>query len=149
MYADAGSYLSNLTGPIEPLLVLLERQNDTLNGVLTFGVGLPQSQFCKRDTFVRQRSDTPACHDAMQVNGAFSVWRKNFHSLRVVDAWLRDCMDHQSLSDSPSSSPELPAFRKHRHDQAILTNVLTREGWGRDVTNGPATFMIKHDRNKA
>jgi hypothetical protein len=28
MYADTGSYL---TGPIEPLLVLLERQNDTLN----------------------------------------------------------------------------------------------------------------------
>ena len=80
---------------------------------------------------------TPCCHDAMQVNGAFSVWRKNFHSLRVVDAWLRDCMDHQSFSDSPSSSPELPAFRKHWHDQAILTNVLTREGWGRDVTSGP------------
>jgi hypothetical protein len=60
MYADAGSYLSNLTGPIEPLLVLLERQNDTLKDVLTFGVGLPQSQFCKRDAFVRQRFDTPA-----------------------------------------------------------------------------------------
>jgi hypothetical protein len=83
----------------------------------------------------------------MPVNGVFSVSRKNFHSLRVVDVWLRDCMDHQSLSDSPSASPELPSFRKHRHDQAILTNVLTREGWGRDVTNGSATFMIKHDRN--
>ena len=70
MYADAGSYL---TGPMEPLLVLLERQNDTLNGVLTFGVGLPQSQFCKHDAFVRQLCDTPVCHDAMQVNGAFSV----------------------------------------------------------------------------
>jgi hypothetical protein len=143
LYVDAGAYL---TDAVEPLLWLADHDS----GVLTFGVGLPQRAYCKRDAFVRQRCDTPKCHDAMQVNGAFSVWRKSPHARRVADAWLRDCMDHASLSDAPSvEAPELDGFIAHRHDQALLTNVLTREGWPRDTTHGDAAYMIVHDRNKA
>jgi hypothetical protein len=32
--------------------------------------------------------------------------------------------------------------------QALLTNIFTREGWAKDETNGPATFMFRHDRKK-
>jgi len=32
--------------------------------------------------------------------------------------------------------------------QALLTNLMTRENWGRDTTNGPGNFMFKHDRKK-
>ena len=143
LYVDAGAYL---TGAVDPLLWLADH-ND---GVLTFGVGLPQRAYCKRDAFVRQRCDTPECHAAMQVNGAFSVWRKSPHARRVADAWLRDCMDHAALSDAPSvQAPELDGFVAHRHDQALLTNVLTREGWPRDTTHGDAAYMLVHDRNKA
>jgi hypothetical protein len=142
LYVDAGAYL---TGAVDPLLWLADHDG----GVLTFGVGLSQRAYCKRDAFVRQQCDTPQCHDAMQVNGAFSVWRKSPHARRVADAWLRDCMDHASLSDAPSvEAPELDGFIAHRHDQALLTNVLTREGWPRDTTHGDAAYMIVHDRNK-
>jgi hypothetical protein len=92
VYADAGAYFN---GPIHPLLVLLERLDASYGGVLVFGVGTAQRSFCKRDAFVRQRCDTPACHDARQVNGALSIWRRGAHALRVVEAWLRDCQDYQ------------------------------------------------------
>lgn len=146
IYVDAGAYL---TGPIEPLLVLLERHQPDLGGVLTFGVGLPQSMHCKRDAFVRQRCDTEECHNAMQVNAAFSVWRKGPHALKVVDHWLRDCFDHQSLSEDPNVNglPNLNDYKSHRHDQALLTNVLTRERWARDTTNHEIAFMIRHDHS--
>jgi hypothetical protein len=143
LYMDAGAYL---VGDIEPL----RRMTDYYDGVLTFGVGFTQQQYCKRDAFVRQRCDTDACHKAMQVNGAYSMWRKSTHALRVVEAWLKDCTDHQSISDAPSQSgPPLEGFIDHRHDQALLTNVLVREGWPRDTTHGDVLYMVVHDRNLA
>ena len=92
IYADAGIYTES---PLHPLLVLLERLDANYSGVFTFGVGMPQRAFCKRDAFLRQRCDSPACHDAGQVNGALIVWRRGRHALRVVEAWLRDCEDYQ------------------------------------------------------
>jgi hypothetical protein len=87
----------------------------------------------------------------MQVNAAFSIWRKGPTSRRLAEAWLRDSTDFHTISDDPNVDglPNLPGFRSHRHDQATLTNVLTRDHFPRDVTNGPATFMIIHDRNKS
>jgi hypothetical protein len=119
-------------------------------GVLTFGVGLTQAHFCKRDAFVRQKCDSRRCHDAMQVNAALFLWKKGPFSRMVADAWLRDSLDYQSISDNDNieGMPNLPGFKSHRHDQALLTHVLTREKWPRDVENGPATFMIVHDRSK-
>ena len=92
VYADAGVYMS---GPIHPLLVLLERLDEKYKGVLLFGTGIAQRYFCKRDAFVRQGCDTRACHDAYQVNGAISVWRRGPHALRVAETWLRECEDYQ------------------------------------------------------
>jgi hypothetical protein len=143
IYADAGIYLN---APVtQDIISLLD--NETL-GALTFGVGLPQYQYCKRDAFVRQRCDTDECHNAMQVNGAFSLWRPR--GRKLAHAWLSDCLDHAALSDDPSTlDHELPGFVTHRHDQALLTNVLTRDNWPRDTTHGHYTHMFVHDRDKS
>ena len=143
IYMDAGAYL---VSPIHPLLVLLERKKYE---VLTFGVGLSQGDFCKRDAFVRQKCDTPACHDAMQVNAAFSIWKRGAAALALAESWLRDSADYHTISDDANVEglPDLPGFKSHRHDQATITNVLTRDHYARDTTNGPALFMIVHDRD--
>jgi hypothetical protein len=105
--------------------------------------------YCKRDAFILQKCDDEKCHQAMQVDGFLSIWRKGPHALRVVNMWLEECKDLRILGDGPSKlAPNLKGFKAHRHDQAILTNILTREGWGRDTENGPAKFMMRHDRNK-
>jgi hypothetical protein len=111
-YADAGVHIIS---PIHPLLVLLERLDANYSGILTFGVGFTQRQYCKRDAFVRQRCDTPACYDAGQVNGALSIWRRGPHALRVVQAWLRDCEDHQVMSHAHTHAHTHTNWRAHAH----------------------------------
>ena len=102
VYADAGAFMKS---PIHPVLLLLEKLDVKYSGVLVFGVGLPQRSFCKRDSFIRQHCDTPACHDAGQINGAFSIWRRGPHALRVVQAWLQDCEDSQVRFESYAHHP--------------------------------------------
>ncbi|EKX34428.1 hypothetical protein GUITHDRAFT_155751, partial [Guillardia theta CCMP2712] len=132
------------------MLAFMEVQDSKLQGVLTFGVGFEQFMYCKRDTFIIQNCDTSECHEAMQVDGYLSVWRKSQHALEVVQQWLRECQDLQSLSDDENvkGEPNLPGYRAHRHDQAILTNIFTREKWGRETQHGPVQFMFSHDRDK-
>ena len=148
VYTDAGVHF---IGPVHPALALLEAHDADMRGALVPSVGLWHARWCKRDAFIRQRCDAPRCHDARQVDGAYSVWRRGPHALRVVDAWLRDSQDFQTLSDSPNVAglPNLPLFRGHRHDQAVLTNVMLRENWTiLPHQDRELIFMIKHDRNK-
>jgi len=150
VYADAGSHLES---PIHPLLMLMEAQDEKLQGFLALAVGFLQRRFCKRHAFIRSKCDTNQCHDAMQVDGFLIALRKGPHAMRVVEAWLELCQDYEALNDDkkigdPDNFPNLKEFREHRHDQALLTNLMTRENWGRDTTNGPGNYMFKHDRRK-
>uniref|UniRef100_A0A7S0DZ16 Uncharacterized protein n=1 Tax=Hanusia phi TaxID=3032 RepID=A0A7S0DZ16_9CRYP len=150
VYVDAGAFIKS---PIDPMLAFMEVLDSKLQGVLTFGVGFPQFMYCKRDSFVIQNCDSTECHEAMQVDGYLSVWRKSKHALQVAQQWLIECQNFQSLSDegpqNVKGKPNLPGFRAHRHDQALLTNIITREKWGRDTEHGPVQFMFSHDRFKS
>lgn len=51
-------------------------------------LGFKQSAFCKRDAFISQRCDSDACHDAGQIDGFLSVWRRSSHAVRVAGSWV-------------------------------------------------------------
>lgn len=40
-------------------------------------------------------------------------------------------------------------MQTHRHDQALLTNIFSREGWGRETRHADALNMARHDRTKS
>ena len=148
VYTDAGV---KFTSPVHPALALMEAHDATMRGAFIVSVGLWHSWWCKRDAFVRQGCDEPRCHEARQVDGAYSVWRRGPHALEVVGAWLRDAQDHQTLSDARNihGLPNLPRFRAHRHDQAVLTNVMLRQNWTiLPREDRELIFMFQHDRNK-
>ena len=150
IYADAGIYF---VGPVHQALLHMEARDDVFHGVLLTSVFHPMFRWCKRDAFVRQRCDTDACHQANQIDGAFSFWRRGPHALRVANAWLADAADYASISDAANVEglPNLEGFVDHRHDQAILTNVVVREGWAYQNDRGLAQLMsmFVHDRNKS
>ena len=150
IYADAGIYF---VGPVHSALLHMETHDSVYHGVLISIGGHPMFRWCKRDAFVRQRCDTERCHNAPQVDGAFSFWRKGPHALRVANAWLSDALDYASISDAANTEglPNLEGFVDHRHDQAVLTNVLVREHWPyqQDRAMAQLMAMFVHDRNKA
>ena len=61
--------------------------------------------------------------------------------------WLRECQDAATLTDDKNveGQPNLHGFVDYRHDQAVLTNIFSREKWAA-LPHG--LFRVEHDRNR-
>jgi hypothetical protein len=144
IFQDADAYLVK---PVHLIIAFMEEHEVRHHGVLAFNMIHIQRDWCKRDAFKGQNCDTPRCHNARQIDGSFHIWRKGPHSLNVSSAWLREIQNIYHVSDVPNiyGLPNLPSFREHRHDQAILTNIFSRENWETEIdvhnimysSNGP------------
>lgn len=121
LYVDAGVLVRR---PLGPLLHearrchLLLRRNFHRNGPYT-----------KRDCFVLTETDAPACHQAFQLDASFLAIENTDANRRFVDTWLALCTDDRVLTDRPNQCgrPNLPEFRAHRYDQAVLSVLQWRE----------------------
>ena len=121
VYVDSGARLRR---SFEPLVALARAhdavlvRNDHANATHT-----------KRDAYVLTGTDNADCHGAPQLDAALMLWRNTAPSRRLVSAWLDACRDARALTDQPSvcGLPELPSFRAHRHDQALLSLLVWRD----------------------
>ena len=148
IYADAGIHFIS---PVHPALAIMEAFDSVYHGVIVSCNGLPHSKWCKRDAFVKQQCDFEKCHQARQAAGGWSFWRKGPHALKVASTWLKESADFASLTDAPNvmGKPNLPGFRDHRHDQAVLTNIFVRENWTMFPSiDRQLMAMFSHDRFK-
>jgi hypothetical protein len=146
IYSDAGAHF---VGNISILIEFMER-HPHFKGVLFFSVGLPQKVYCKRDAYIRMGCDEPKCHDAWQIDASFGMFRRSAYSINVVSEWLNASQDLQSISNAPSQlGNEFEDFLRHRHDQALITNVMNRGNFPYDTTNAYyLTRVIMHTRDK-
>ena len=121
VYLDSGVLIRR---SLQPLLEEAERshlllaRNYHLNG-----------PYVKRDCFVLTGTDTPECHRAFQLDASFLAIKNTDTNRRFVDAWLEYCTDDRILTNKPNECgrPNLPEFRAHRHDQAVLSVLYWRE----------------------
>eukprot|EP01083_Nonionella_stella_P275104 934262_1 len=136
IYSDAGA---KVIGDVGYVLRFMEEMDDIYKGVLFFGVGFDSKLFCKRDAFILQNCDKDECYNAMQINAFSAFFRKCEYSRMIVKKWLDDCQDERILTDIPNQmgKPNLNGFRDHRHDQAVITNIMIANGWKCDTSNGP------------
>ena len=74
--------------------------------------------------------DRPEIHTASPVQANFSIWRANARSREFATHWLNLCARRSLVSDDLSRDqiPELPGFRGHRHDQALLSLCCIKDG---------------------
>ncbi|HET6573942.1 MAG TPA: hypothetical protein VFG68_10100 [Fimbriiglobus sp.] len=117
LYVDSGA---EIVAPVGPLADACR----AAGGVLLFANhGRPNRYWTKRDCYVLMGCDTEACHDADQVNAAFSGYIVGPQAVELVEEWLAHCTDPRKLTDRPSECglPELPDFITHLHDQTILS----------------------------
>jgi hypothetical protein len=81
----------------------------------------------KRDCFILMDCDKEMYWNATQVWAGGVVIRNTKIGNKFVADWKRYCCDRCIISDDASVlGANLPGFRDHRHDQAILTLLITK-----------------------
>lgn len=81
------------------------------------------SVWTKRETLIHLNMDKPHIHQQSPVQASFSIWQKTSQSEEFISQWMEWCSQKKLISDDLSTDhiEELPEFRGHRHDQALLT----------------------------
>ena len=85
------------------------------------------SQYTKRDCFIVMGLDEPKYWGARMLNAAFCVFMKTQPNIDFLKEFLRYTTDKRAIQDTipamppPSGVSNLPDFREHRFDQAILS----------------------------
>ncbi len=137
VYSDIGTEL--IGNPRRLLDVAGEHDVSTFR----VGAGATQRTGTKRDAFVLLDADRPEFWNDEQICGGFLLLRNTEQARTLVRAWKDAMRDVRLVDDAPSilGQPELPGFREHRHDQAVLSILATRarlpilvdpSQWGRD-----------------
>jgi hypothetical protein len=130
-YCDVGRLypFKLLDQPLTPYVNWMdEHGQDVMPGIYIPWDGLT-SVWTKREALVATGMDRPEIHATRPVQASFSIWRASAHSRQFAAQWLDLCAQRTLISDDPSRDAitELPEFRGHRHDQALLTLCCLRE----------------------
>ena len=117
IYADAGI---DIISPLAPLIKLAQKKEIIL---FKDGSHYPNSQWTKRDCFIKLDLDDKRYHLAPHLQAGFQIYRNTPRVRRFVQEWLEFSQDEQTISDSANilEKLNLPGFIEHRHDQSILS----------------------------
>lgn len=129
VYSDAGRSDYYLLHRFPKRLANLARANGFLLGP-TIGHHGPMAHWTKRDAFVLLNMDTSATHGLAPIQATWSFWTPVPAAFAFLEAWLAACTDARILTDIENSQgqPNLPNFRDHRHDQAVLSLLAYKTG---------------------
>ena len=132
LYCDVGRLypFKLLDQPLAPYVRWMnEHGQDVMPGIEIPWDG-PNSAWTKREALVATGMDRPEVHSANPIQASFSLWRASDTSRSLLSQWLDLCASRPLISDDPSRRElqELPDFRAHRHDQALLTLCCMRDG---------------------
>lgn len=118
IYSDAGIRLIN-----DPKAVI-QQMNE---GMFFFSNGWPHVEWCKAHTIIEMLQTLPeSIKDRKQVQASVIFFEVNKSSRDFVKEWLLWCQMPGYIDDSPSITDNYPTFAEHRHDQAILTNLVIK-----------------------
>ncbi|MEY3897271.1 MAG: hypothetical protein RLZZ214_2792 [Verrucomicrobiota bacterium] len=131
-YCDVGRLypFKLLDQPVSPFVRWMnEHGQDVMPGVKIPWDGAT-SAWTKREALVATEMNRPEIHAAAPTQASFSIWRAGPESRELAGQWLDLCAQRPLISDDPSREglSELPGFRGHRHDQALLTLCCLKHG---------------------
>ena len=121
VYADSGLVVRR---SLTPLIECAER-----HGLVLVENMHPNAGYVKRDCFVLTGTDHVEHHRAEQLDASFFLVKNTSANRTFVDTWLGYCQDERILTDEPNRCglPNLSGFVEHRHDQAVLSVLFSRE----------------------
>ena len=115
--------------PIDALIDYAIQQDGFTPGVWIPHYGLAHV-WTKRDCFVVMSCDSAEFHNAPHVQAGYSAWSKSDASIAFLEEWLSWCCNPTAITDADNilGKPNSKNFRDHRHDQAILSNLVIKKG---------------------
>ena len=133
-YSDAGVVYVNR---VDYLVEFMKKHG---LDILCFEMGLIESHYTKRDTFVLTDCDSPEYSNSKQRIGVLCVFRKCEKSCSFVDEWLKCGCDRRAITDDDNQLglPNYEGFVAHRHDQSIFS-LLTKK-YGIQAYRDPSQF---------
>ncbi len=116
LYLDSGI---EIIGDVSELI-------DENEEVILFHNVWKHMDWCKMDTL---KDMLPNFDDTSksQLQASAMLIKKTTYTKKLIAEWMNKCLDKHMIDDSPSVLPNIPTFREHRHDQAILTNLAIRD----------------------
>ena len=131
-YCDVGRLypFKLLDQPITPYVEWMDQRGQDLMPGIEIPWDGPNSSWIKREALTSFEMDRPEVHEAFPIQASFSMWKASEPSRKFADQWLNLCAQRPLISDDPSRHgvAELPEFRGHRHDQALLTLCCLKQG---------------------
>ncbi len=121
IYSDSGAVFVN--SPV-PLLKIASKEK-----ILLFGNGEMNIKWNKKDCLIAMRCNSGAGFYSPQVSAGFQIYVNNESTRKFVKEWLSYCCIPGLIDDtttSPTGYEEYAAFKAHRHDQSILTNLAIK-----------------------
>jgi len=85
---------------------------------LIFGAHNWHHEYCKGDALPIGYEPTK------QVQATAMMFKYSNYTIEFVKEWLKLCQRPGLIDDSPSVKPNHSDFKDHRHDQALLTNLV-------------------------
>lgn len=96
----------------------------------------------KKYIFHKMACNLDKYYNAYQVMGGFQMYVKNSNNFRFINEFLHYCSDYKIITDI--NIPEYdndPEFKQHRHNQSILTNLVTKHNY--KTFRDPSQYGIK------
>jgi hypothetical protein len=134
----------------QPVTSFIRWMNENRQDLMP-GVKIPwdgsTSAWTKREALVAMGTDRADVYSSTPVQASFSFWRASASSREFAARWLDACSQRHLISDDKSHSDlsELPDFRGHRHDQALLTLCCLTDGiQGLDIGSEKPSIDTRH-----
>jgi len=121
IYSDSGAVFIN--SPKSLLKIALKEK------ALLFTNNEPNIKWNKRKCLDNMGCNSDKYLYAPQVSAGFQVYVNTYKTRKFVKEWLYYCCVDGLIDDTPSNSgehEEYAAYKEHRHDQSILTNIATK-----------------------
>jgi hypothetical protein len=116
-YLDAST-----TMKVDPTPVI-----ESVEDVLVCDSSWVNHDWVKRDAFHFMHCESDLYFNATQVWAGTVIVRNTEIGNDLVNDWLKYSCDRRIITDDPNvSGDNLPGYRDHRHDQSILTLLITK-----------------------
>jgi hypothetical protein len=125
VYADAGCQL-NVKG-LPRLKEYVQMAIDHPSGIIGFNTTFPMEEWTKMDTMAYFNM-TPEERRMPQHLGGIHIMHNRPSVRDFVRTWRDTCQNYHLIDDTPSSIPNAPGFKDHRHDQSIFSILFLRHG---------------------